>query len=162
MSALRRSTGRPRSSSRQRRALEPSSFASTLGVRSRMQMQRTRDTEPEMAVRRLLHAMGLRYRVDQEPIPGLRRRADIVFGPAKVAAYIDGCFWHGCPEHGRPVTKANAEYWSAKMERNRARDADTDDRLIGAGWAVVRAWSHEDPADVAARIAATVRARPRD
>ncbi|WP_346007511.1 hypothetical protein [Janibacter terrae] len=94
-------TGRPRSSKRIRRAeTEFTSFASTPGVRSRMQVQRTRDTAPEMALRSSLHSMGLRYRVDRAPLPGLRRRADIVFGPARVAVFVDGCFWHGCPEHG--------------------------------------------------------------
>ena len=86
-------------------------------------MQRTRDTAPELAVRRLLHAMGLRYRVDRQPLPGLRRRADLVFGPARVAVYIDGCFWHGCPEHGNPRPRANSGYWPAKIQRNQARDA---------------------------------------
>lgn len=75
---------------------------------------------------------GLRYRVDRAPLPGLRRRADIVFGPAKVAVFVDGCFWHGCPEHGT-TARANADHWSAKIERNRERDADTDARLADAG-----------------------------
>ncbi|MGX5691744.1 hypothetical protein ACWKWA_01010 [Dermacoccus abyssi] len=64
-----------------------------------------------------------------------------MFGPAKVAVFVDGCFWHGCPEHGS-IAKANADFWSAKIERNRARDADTDARLAGAGWTVVRIWEH--------------------
>src|SRR4051794_15261829 len=106
-------TGRPSSSQRAKRsASAESSYASTPGVRSRMQLQRTRDTAPELAVRRNLHAMGLRYRVDCQPLQTLRRRADIVFGPARVAVFIDGCFWHGCPEHSRPKTKANSVYWS--------------------------------------------------
>ncbi|WP_082955097.1 very short patch repair endonuclease [Mycobacterium mantenii] len=124
-----------------------------------MQVQKTRDTKPEMAIRRLLHASGLRYRVDRAPLKGLRRRADIVFGRAKVAVYVDGCFWHGCPDHGRPRTVANPEYWAAKMERNRARDADTDRRLIDAGWAVVRVWEHQPPGEVAAQVEAVVRLR---
>ncbi|MEU2200619.1 very short patch repair endonuclease [Isoptericola sp. NPDC019482] len=123
-----------------------------------MQLQRTRDTGPELAVRRHLHAMGLRYRVDRAPLPGLRRRADIVFGPARVAVFIDGCFWHGCPEHGRPETKANPVYWSGKIARNRARDADTDARLAEAGWSVVRVWEHELPSEVAKLVASTVAA----
>lgn len=137
------------------------SYASTPGVRSRMQLQRTRDTNPEMAVRRILHEMGLRYRVDRAPLPGIRRRADIVFGPARVAVFIDGCFWHGCPEHGRPRTKANPEYWSSKIERNRRRDADTDSRLAEAGWAVLRVWEHDDPVVVADLVATTVKERRR-
>lgn len=153
-------TGRPQLSKRVRRAESAeSSYASTPGVRRRMQVQRTRDTAPEVAVRRILHAMGLRYRVDRAPLAQVRRRADIVFGPARVAVFIDGCFWHGCPEHGRPRTKANPAYWSSKIERNRARDADTDARLDEAGWVVVRAWEHEDPAEVAALVAGVVKRR---
>jgi DNA mismatch endonuclease (patch repair protein) len=123
-----------------------------------MQQQRTRDTAPELAVRRLLHAMGLRYRVDATPLPGLRRRADIVFRKAQVAVFIDGCFWHGCPEHGNPRPAANGWYWPTKIAGNRQRDADTDQRLAEAGWVVVRAWEHEPPAEVAARVASEVRA----
>ena len=126
-----------------------------------MQLQRTRDTAPELAVRRLLHRMGLRYRVDRAPLPSLRRRADMVFGPAKVAVYVDGCFWHGCPQHGNPRPAANESYWVAKIAGNRLRDADTDARLRAAGWEVVRAWAHEDPSAVAARVAAAVTARRR-
>lgn len=126
-----------------------------------MQIQRTRDTAPELAVRRRLHAMGLRYRVDRPPLRGLRRRADIVFGPAKVAVYIDGCFWHGCPQHGRTATKANPEYWAGKMARNRARDTQTDALLVNAGWVVIRAWEHDDPGAVTSRIVAAVSARRR-
>jgi DNA mismatch endonuclease (patch repair protein) len=124
-----------------------------------MQQQRTRDTAPELAVRRLLHAMGLRYRVDARPLPGLRRRADLVFGLARVAVFIDGCFWHGCPEHGNPSPASNGWYWPAKIAGNRERDQDTDRRLAAAGWAVIRAWAHEPAAEVAARIADLVAAR---
>ncbi|MGD8202145.1 very short patch repair endonuclease [Ornithinimicrobium sp. W1679] len=148
--------GRPRSSKRTRRTeSEASSFASTPGVRGRMQVQRTRDTAPEMALRRALHSMGLRYRVDRAPLPGLRRRADIVFGPAKVAVFVDGCFWHGCPEHGT-AARVNADYWSAKIERNRVRDADTDARLFADGWTVVRVWEHTPPAEAAVLVAKAV------
>lgn len=123
-----------------------------------MQRQQTRDTGPELAIRRLLHAAGLRYRVDTAPLTGLRRRADVVFRRTKVAVYVDGCFWHGCPEHATKV-KANAEYWAAKVEKNKRRDADTDLRLREAGWLVVRIWEHVDPAEAACGIAAAVRAR---
>lgn len=152
-------TGRPRSSKRTRRAeSEATSYASSPGVRSRMQLQSTRDTAPEMALRRILHSMGLRYRVDRAPLPGLRRRADLVFGPAKVAVFVDGCFWHGCPEH-ETTARANADYWGPKIQRNRDRDADTDAQLREAGWHVVRVWEHEDPAVSARRIIASVHRR---
>jgi DNA mismatch endonuclease (patch repair protein) len=154
--------GRPASARRKAREItDASSWASSVAVRGRMQRQPTRDTAPELAVRRALHAAGLRYRVDTAPLRSLRRRADIVFGPAQVAVFIDGCFWHGCPEHGSRVTHANPDYWSAKVERNRARDRDTDERLRDAGWLVIRAWEHEDPADVVSRVVAAVAGRRR-
>lgn len=145
-------TGRPNSAARTRReSSATSSTASSPGVRSRMQLQRTRDTAPELAVRRALHAAGLRYRVDLPPLPGLRRRADLVFTRARVAVYIDGCFWHGCPDHGnRP--RANAEWWLEKIGRTRARDADTDARLAAAGWRVVRIWEHEETGAAVDRV----------
>ena len=124
-----------------------------------MQRQRTRDTAPEMELRRALHAAGLRYRVDTPPLPGLRRRADLVFGPAKVAVFVDGCFWHGCPQHGGPTPHANPVYWTQKMRRNRERDADTDRRLSDAGWLVLRIWEHEDMSEAADAVALAVRAR---
>lgn len=117
-----------------------------------MQANRRRDTKPELAVRRRLHAAGLRYRVDAAPISGLNRRADVVFTKQKVAVFIDGCFWHGCPGHGSHKFGMNAEYWSRKIEANQARDVDTNRRLITAGWTVLRYWEHADPADVAATI----------
>jgi DNA mismatch endonuclease (patch repair protein) len=120
-----------------------------------MQRQPTRDTAPELALRRLLHAAGLRYRVDAGPLPGLRRRADIVFRQARVAVFVDGCFWHGCPDHGRRPTTSNPRYWSEKVERNQTRDRDTDECLAAAGWAAMRVWEHEAPGEAAARIAAT-------
>ncbi len=121
-----------------------------------MRANRGRDTGPELAVRRALHAMGLRYRVDH-PLPfDRRRRADIAFMRAKVAVFIDGCFWHGCPEHGT-TPKANAAFWAEKIARNRARDADTVVRLLEHGWAAIRFWEHEDAEGVAAAIAREVR-----
>jgi DNA mismatch endonuclease, patch repair protein len=157
---LTRADGRPRRAVRRPRPeTTDGSFAVPPGVRSRMQMQRTRDTRPEMAVRRALHAMGLRYRVDRAPLAGVRRRADIVFGPARVAVFIDGCFWHGCPEHSRSAPASNRWYWTDKIAGNQARDSDTDRRLIDAGWTVVRAWEHEPVGNVALKIAAIVRRR---
>jgi len=120
------------------------SWASTPAVRARMQRQPTRDTAPELRLRRALHAAGLRYRVDAPPLHGLRRRADIVFGPAKVAVFVDGCFWHGCPQHGARTPHANPGYWTGKVARNRDRDADTDRQLAEAGWRSVRIWEHDD------------------
>lgn len=101
--------------------------------------------------------MGLRYRVDLRlPDAGPRRRADVVFTRSKVAVYVDGCFWHGCPDHGS-APRANAGYWAAKLARNRARDDDTDRRLTAAGWTVVRVWEHENPTVVARLLAAAAR-----
>lgn len=116
---------------------------------------RSANTKPELAVRRLLHAAGLRYRVAYRPESSLRRTADVVFTRQRVAVFIDGCFWHSCPEHGTP-SKSNADYWSAKLARNVERDTDTTRRLEAAGWTVMRFWEHEDPKDVAAAITAAV------
>ena len=125
---------------------------------ARMRAQRRRDTAPEVALRRELHRRGARFFVDRAPLRGLRRRADLVFPRLKVAVFLDGCFWHGCPEH-HTVAKANAEFWADKVTGNRARDRDTDARLEAAGWACVRVWEHEDPVEAAERVAAVVRAR---
>lgn len=122
-----------------------------------MERQARRDTKAEFAVRRAVWRLGLRYRVDIAPVPG-RRRADLVFTRAKVAVYIDGCFWHSCPAHGT-VPKANREWWVNKLQVNVERDRDTDERLSAAGWAVVRVWEHEDTGDAADRIAGVVRSR---
>lgn len=124
----------------------------------RMKNTPTRDTPAELAIRRLLHSMGLRYRVDVRADPALRRRADVVFSRAKVAVFVDGCFWHACPDHGTSP-KSNAAWWEEKLRTNVARDRDTDQRLRSAGWAVVRVWEHEDPASAAAAIAEVVAAR---
>ncbi|MFE0818241.1 very short patch repair endonuclease [Streptomyces sp. NPDC058807] len=107
-----------------------------------MQAIRSRDTKPEKLVRRLVHAQGLRFRVATRPLPDLRRTADMVFRPTKVAVFIDGCYWHGCPEHYVPP-RTNAGYWSEKVLRNMDRDRDTDQRLREAGWLVLRFWEHE-------------------
>ena len=132
------------------------SWASSPAIRAVMRANKSRDTRPERAVRSAVHALGLRYRVGIRPIPGVRRTADLVFPRAKVAVFVDGCFWHGCPEHYRPA-KRNAEFWTAKIDGNVARDADTDARLKLAGWRVIRAWEHEQPAAAAARIRSVVR-----
>lgn len=122
-----------------------------------MQANRSRDTTPELNVRRLLHARGLRYRVAFAPVASLRRRADIVFTRQRLAVFIDGCFWHGCPQHGRETFNHNVDYWPAKIRLNKERDADTNVRLAETGWIVLRFWEHEDPEDVAAAIIEVVR-----
>src|SRR4051812_33022660 len=101
-----------------------------------MQGNRSRDTKPELAVRRLIHAAGLRYQVDVRPEPNLPRRADIVFTKQRIAVFIDGCYWHGCEHHMRVPSKANADYWSKKLARNAERDTETTERLEQAGWRV--------------------------
>lgn len=121
-----------------------------------MRANRSRDTTPELRVRRALHALGLRYRVHWSLPFDRRRRADIAFTRHRVAVFIDGCFWHGCPEHYVPPS-SNPGYWSAKVAGNRARDADTTARLEELGWTVLRAWEHEDVDAVVDRVAAAYR-----
>ncbi|MFI1537592.1 very short patch repair endonuclease [Streptomyces anandii] len=117
-----------------------------------MSRQGSRDTAPEVAVRRLLYAAGLRYRVNV-PVPGMPRRTiDIAFGKHKIAVFMDGCFWHGCPEHATHP-KANAEWWRTKLDKNMARDRETTEHLASAGWTVLRFWEHEGAEDVARQIA---------
>jgi len=120
-------------------------------VRDRFRRQRARDTAPELALRRLLHARGLRYRVDVAPLPGLRRRADVVFTRARLAVFVDGCFWHRCPLHGTSP-RSNAGWWRDKLDRNVQRDRDTDRALSEAGWQVLRVWEHEQPETAAERV----------
>lgn len=132
--------------------------ASSLAARSRMEHQRRRDTKPEVAIRSRLHGLGLRFRVDRPVLTGMRRRADVLFPRERIAVFVDGCFWHGCPEHGT-WPKANAEWWRTKIETNRHRDADTDSRLTTAGWVSIRIWEHEDAGLAAARVASIVQKR---
>jgi DNA mismatch endonuclease, patch repair protein len=121
-----------------------------------MQTQARRDTRPELALRRALHARGLRYRLDVAIVPGTRRRVDIAFSTNKVAVFVDGCFWHRCPTHATSPVE-NADWWAVKLDGNVTRDRDTDARLGSAGWTVLRVWEHEDMAAAAERIATTVR-----
>lgn len=132
---------------------EPSSEA----ARKRMESTGRRDTAAEKALRAILFRRGFRYRVDLAPLPGLRRRADLVFPRQKVAVYVDGCFWHGCPIHAT-WPKANAEFWRNKIEANRQRDEDTNRRLGEAGWVVLRIWEHENAEAAADRVATAVSA----
>jgi DNA mismatch endonuclease, patch repair protein len=113
-------------------------------VALRMKRQLRRDTACEMKIRRVLHANGYRYRVDVRPEPDLRCRADILFTRRRIAVFIDGCFWHACPEHGS-WPRNNAEWWRNKITRNAGRDRENNSALVKKGWSVVRIWEHEDP-----------------
>lgn len=118
--------------------------ASSEAVARNMRANRPRDTGPEMALRRELHGRGLRYRVHRRPTPEVRSTADLVFPRQQVAVYVDGCFWHGCPEHA-VMPKRNREFWSEKLLGNIERDRRTADQLAACGWVVLRIWEHEDP-----------------
>lgn len=134
------------------------SRASSPASRKSMQGNRARDTEPELAIRRILHGQGFRYRVSARPLKGVRRTADLVFGPAKVAVFVDGCFWHRCPDHATDP-KTNSDYWKPKLQRNAERDRETDSLLEEAGWLSVRVWEQEDPKVAVQRVARIVRQR---
>lgn len=127
------------------------SWASSETVRRQMQSNRARDTKPELALRSRVHQMGLRYRVATRPEPGIRRTADMVFTRARVAVFMDGCYWHGCPDHYRPARR-NEKFWREKIDGNRVRDGETDRLLHDAGWLVVRVWEHEEPEAAAERV----------
>jgi DNA mismatch endonuclease (patch repair protein) len=109
-----------------------------------------RDPKPELELRSALHALGLRFFVDR-PIPGSRRRSDVVFPTERVAVYVDGCFWHSCPQHGT-VPKQNRQWWVDKLAANKRRDDDTDAALCAEGWLVLRFWEHDDPITAAGRV----------
>jgi len=116
-----------------------------------MKRQRRRDTAAELAVRQRLHAAGVRYRVDVRLEHDLRVRGDIVWAGLRVVAFIDGCYWHGCPLH-TTSPKANARWWRAKLDDNIARDRWADTVLTSRGWRVLRFWEHEDPDRVVSKI----------
>jgi len=130
--------------------------ASSSEAKRRMERQVSRDTAVERKLRSALHARGLRFRLHERLDPESRREADIVFASARVAVFVDGCFWHACPEHGTKP-RANAAFWRTKLEANVRRDRDTDARLADAGWTVIRVWEHEDPHEAAARVVRVVR-----
>jgi DNA mismatch endonuclease (patch repair protein) len=124
-------------------------------------MRRTRrsGTRPEMALRRALHRRGLRFVVDR-PVPGgnRRRRVDILLRGARIAVFVDGCFWHSCPEHSH-LPRTNTSWWRLKFRGIARRDRDTDSQLAAAGWLAVRIWEHEDPAEAAQAVEQLVRDR---
>jgi DNA mismatch endonuclease, patch repair protein len=132
--------------------------ASTPEARLRMQRVRQKNTSAEAALRRELHARGLRYRIHVPVLTKSRRVADIAFRGLRVAVFVDGCFWHGCPVHGT-WPKQNAEFWRAKIEANMARDKNTDERLRAEGWKVIRVWAHEEPNVAAGRVAHIIERR---
>ncbi|WP_432161504.1 very short patch repair endonuclease [Streptomyces sp. NRRL F-5630] len=136
--------------------LPPESTASSLDARVSMRGNRGKNTKPELLLRSLLYRRGMRYRVDFRPIADVRRRADLVFSGDRIAVFVDGCFWHGCPDHYRPAMK-NADFWREKINSNKARDAETNETLAAAGWTVIRVWEHDDPDRAAAQIENAVR-----
>lgn len=131
---------------------EPRRERPSAGLSARFAAQRRSETRPELELRRELHHRGYRYRV-QYRIDGLpRRRVDIAFPRIRLAVFVDGCFWHGCPEHC-VVPKANRDWWLWKFRVNMDRDADTDRRLEELGWTVIRVWEHETPAQATDLVA---------
>jgi DNA mismatch endonuclease (patch repair protein) len=123
-----------------------------------MQNQRTRDTAPELALRRELHRRGLRYRLQYKPVPELRRTADIVFPRPRVVVDVRGCFWHGCTTC-KSIPKSNDLWWTAKIAKNRARDDATESAFRAAGWRVIVVWEHDVCAAAADRVERVVRQR---
>jgi len=118
-------------------------------IRRSMRSNRGRDTTPELAIRRVVHAKGLRVSV--RPVPSIRRTGDLVFPAIKLAVFVDGCFWHSCPDHVS-VPETNNEWWSEKLVRTVERDRETDSILESEGWVVLRIWEHEDAHQAAARV----------
>lgn len=141
-----------------KRVVPPAPPASSTAARRVMQANRSKDTGPERAIRSELHRRGLRYRTHVRPIPDRRCEADLVFRAARVAVFIDGCWWHGCPTH-RPLPKRNREWWAEKIAATVKRDRRNDRALAAAGWQVIRVWEHEPPAMAADRIERVVRER---
>jgi DNA mismatch endonuclease, patch repair protein len=135
-------------------------YPSSPGVSERMSRLGRRDTAPELALRSELHRRGLRFRVDQRIVPAVRTRPDVAFPRAKVAVFVDGCFWHACPEH-QTWPAANRTWWRQKLEENVRRDQRTNDALAAEGWLVIRVWEHEPPAQAAERVEHAVRSRGR-
>ncbi len=134
--------------------VSPSSHEASL----RMARVRQKGTSAEIDLRKALHSKGMRYRLHVQLLTKPRRVADIVFSSTRIAIFVDGCFWHGCPEHAS-WPKSNADFWREKIETNRARDADTDQRLRSLGWTVIRIWAHENADDAADSIAQIIEAR---
>lgn len=134
------------------------SWASSPAVRRSMLGNKSRDTKPELVVRKYLHAAGFRYRVHARPIKDWNRRADLVFPRAKIAIFVNGCYWHGCPKHYKEP-KTNTAYWAKKIGRNVERDTETLKRLTNQGWMVISIWEHEDLIKRAQKIGVRIQKR---
>jgi DNA mismatch endonuclease, patch repair protein len=117
-------------------------------VSAQMQRMPRSSSGPEMLIRRELHRRGLRFRVNHPRLPG---RPDIAFTAARIAVFIDGCFWHSCPDHS-VLPKNNRDWWQSKLERNAKRDREKDAELEKMGWTVVHVWEHEEALEVADAI----------
>jgi DNA mismatch endonuclease (patch repair protein) len=136
------------------------SWASSPGTRASMLANKRTGTKPEVALRSALHRIGLRFRKDYRiDLDGMRVRPDIVFTRTKVAVFVDGCFWHCCPEHGTQPSR-NADYWAPKLRRNVERDRAQDAALEAAGWCVVRVWEHEAEGAAVERVLLAIGPRP--
>jgi DNA mismatch endonuclease, patch repair protein len=136
-----------------------SSWATSAATRRSMQGNRSTDTSPEVAARAAIHRAGLRFRKNVRFVNGIRCEADIVFPKQRLVVFIDGCFWHACPNHLRmpKTTGPNGGYWLGKISGNVARDRKNDTLLTEAGWLVLRFWEHDDPLAVADVVKAAVR-----
>ncbi len=140
-------------------ALEEAPVSTTPATRASMRSNRRRDTAPERRLRSVIHALGYRFRVDLPIETSSRRvRPDLVFTRVKVAVFVDGCFWHCCPDHGRRPIQ-HRSYWDAKLARNRERDRRVNSALEQAGWAVLRIWEHEDPVEAGQKVIEVVKGR---
>ncbi|MEQ4209645.1 very short patch repair endonuclease [Actinopolymorpha sp. B9G3] len=132
-------------------AARPEIVRPSRDVSERMSRHPRKDTAPEMELRRTLHSRGLRYRV-HVPVPGMaRRKIDIAFLGPKLAVFVDGCFWHGCPRHGM-LPRNNREWWRLKLDGNQRRDRETTQHLMNHGWNVLRLWCHESTSDAADKV----------
>tara|TARA_Y100001958_G_C21246657_1_gene577285 strand:- start:2376 stop:2819 length:444 start_codon:yes stop_codon:yes gene_type:complete len=124
-------------------------------VSEQMRRMPTKNSTPEIKLRRSLYAIGLRYRLHRKELPG---KPDIALGPSKVVVFVDGCYWHNCPEHGT-IPKNNSEWWKEKFQRNRERDRRNDELLREMGWLPIHVWEHEDPDEAAWKIGEIVKRR---
>jgi len=132
----------------------------SIAVRNVMRANRGVDTGPEIRLRSLVHKAGLRYAIDVRPESDINRRADLVFRAVKVAVFVKGCFWHGCPAH-YSSPKSNQRYWSEKVRRNRERDTETRSLLRGRGWKVLVFREHQPAQSCSARVVSVVSERKR-